>query len=432
MAKNSVIYPLSNVNKQGQNIVLQRGEGSYVLDRNGRRYIDLNSGLWNVPLGYGVNRYEKVIAEQCHTLHYINLISASSPKTDQFADEMIDYAGNGFARLVYACSGSEAVECAIKIARKYMYIIEEPKRKVILSFDMSYHGTTYAAMSVSGMVRETAEYTPLMEGVRFLRTPFFPGMNAAETDEREREAYLEDLEQNFRKRDVAAVLLEPVMGSGGVITLPDWYQTRLFYLMNRYGVLLIADEVATGFGRTGYKFASEKFSVKPDLLCLSKSVTNGIMPMGAVLVNQRIADTYAKKNEYVNHFSTQNGNPIACAIGCETLRLIDAKMIRRVNDQSVQWRSFLQDLRECQPHIREIRVEGLMIAIDLVDDEGSPVSMDELNLLESFALRQGMLVYMFQCPGRTAGLMLMPPYGLSGEEIGRAVRALEKVIGSIG
>ena len=104
MAKNSVIYPLSNVNKQSQSILIQRGEGSYVLDENGRRYLDLNSGLWNVPLGYGLWQYERIIAEQCHTLHYVNLISASSPKTDQFADEMIDYAGGGFVRLVYALS----------------------------------------------------------------------------------------------------------------------------------------------------------------------------------------------------------------------------------------------------------------------------------------------------------------------------------------
>nr|WP_314931145.1 aminotransferase class III-fold pyridoxal phosphate-dependent enzyme [Shuttleworthia satelles] len=432
MAKNSVIYPLSNVNKQSQSILIQRGEGSYVLDENGRRYLDLNSGLWNVPLGYGLRQYERIIAEQCHTLHYVNLISASSPKTDQFADEMIDYAGGGFVRLVYACSGSEAVECAVKIARKYMHISGQPERKVILSFDMSYHGTTCAAMSVSGMVKETVEYAPLMEGVRFLRTPFFPGINGAEKEEKEREEYLKDLEKNFREQDVAGVLLEPVMGSGGIISLPDWYQTRLFDLIRQYGVVLIADEVATGFGRTGCKFASEKFSVNPDLLCLSKAVTNGIMPMGAVLINRRIADAYASKNEYINHFSTQNGNPIACAIGCETLRLIDEKMIRTINRQSDQWRTLLEVLRQGQPHVREIRVQGLMIAIDLVDNEEKPVSMDELNLLESFALRQGMLLYIFQCPGRTAGLMLMPPYELTKEEIARAVRALDKVIGSIG
>ena len=137
------------------------------------------------------------------------------------ADEMIDYAGGGFVRLVYACSGSEAVECAVKIARKYMHISGQPERKVILSFDMSYHGTTCAAMSVSGMVKETVEYAPMMEGVRFLRTPFFPGTNGAEKEEKEREEYLKDLEKNFRKQDVAAVLLEPVMGSGGIISLPD-------------------------------------------------------------------------------------------------------------------------------------------------------------------------------------------------------------------
>ncbi len=422
----SVIYPLADVNKTIQDLHIESGSGIYVTGTNGRRYLDLNSGLWNAPFGYGDEEYTKVISEQLNKLHYINMINFSGPVITDLADELIDFTDNDFEKVFFTCSGSESVECAIKIARKYMHIIGRKNCKTILSMDMSYHGTTYAAMTASGMDGdETAEYSPLNEKIEYLEVPFFPSAPASLAEQK---AYEDALEKRFAEDDIAAVLIEPVMASGGIITLPDWYYNKLTELMKKYDVLFIADEVATGFYRTGKSFKYKDIPLKPDILCLSKAITNGIIPMGAVLVNNKVFMRYSDENEYINHFSTQCGNPLACAAAEKTLSKFTDDVIENINLRSEQFRTSLEAMKNEKTNIRQIRIEGLMIGIDITDDEGKPLSMDELSCIMTYALQKCLLIYVFKCGEKCSGITLMPPYTISESETNRVLKILSEII----
>lgn len=422
----SVIYPLANVNSAMQELHLESGAGIYVSGNNGRRYLDLNSGLWNVPFGYGDEGYTAAVSEQLSKLHYINMISFSGSAITDLADDLIDFTNNDFEKVFFTCSGSESVECAIKIARKYMYISGRKDCRTILTMDMSYHGTTYAAMTASGMDSdETIEYSPLNDKIEYLETPFFP-YGPASPDEQKK--FISVLEKRFAENDIAAVLLEPVMASGGIISLPDWYIDKLTELMKKYDVLFIADEVATGFYRTGKAFKYYDLPLKPDILCLSKAITNGIIPMGAVLVNNKVFKRYSEENEYINHFSTQCGNPLACAAAEKTLSKFTDDIIKNIILRSEQFRNGLETLKNENANIRQIRIEGLMIGIDIIDDDDNPLSMDELNCIMSCALQKGLLIYVFKCGDRCSGVTLMPPYTISENETSRVLKILNEII----
>ncbi|MBR6622380.1 MAG: aspartate aminotransferase family protein [Ruminococcus sp.] len=422
----SVIYPLANVNKTTQELHIKRGSGIYVYGSNGRRYLDLNSGLWNVPFGYGDKEYTDAVSEQLSKLHYINMINFSSSAITDLADDLIDFTDNDFEKVIFTCSGSESVECAIKIARKYMYLSDRKDCKTILSMDMSYHGTTYAAMTASGMDSgEVLEYSPLNEKIKYLETPFFPSGSASPE---EQQRFINSLEKVFSENDIAAVLLEPVMASGGIISLPDWYIEKLTELIKKYDVLFIVDEVATGFYRTGKVFKYNDLPIKPDILCLSKAITNGIIPMGAVLVNNKMFRCYSDRNEYINNFSTQCGNPLACAAAEKTLSKFTNEIIVNIGLRSEQFRKGLEELKRKNPNIRQIRTEGLMIGIDITDNEGNVLSMDELNCIMNCALQKGLLLYVFQCGDKCSGVTLMPPYTISENETNRVLKILSEII----
>ncbi len=425
MKQRSVLYPLLSVNQEEQPLVLERGEGVWLFGSGGRRWLDLNSGLWNVPLGYGDPALTEAVAEQAGRLSYINMLTASCPPLMDYADQLLAFTGHDFQKVIYTCSGSESVECAIKAARKYMVLTGHPEKHWVLSMDMSYHGTTYAAMAASGMDgMETDEYRPLPGAIDFLETPFFPDR---EPTEEEKEALLEVMRSRLREGDVAAVLLEPVIASGGVVPLPAWYLEALFAAVEDSGALLIADEVATGFFRTGPRYCYETFSRKPDLLCLSKAITNGMLPMGAVLVGQRVLQAYREKNEYLNHFSTQCGNPIACACASAVLTALEEESLQEnIRARAAQIRRGLEALEH--PQLRAVRSQGMMFALDLTDSAGGPLPQRELNLLMELCCARGLLPYLFACGQKTTGLMLMPPYRLTEEEAARALRQLAEVL----
>ena len=429
MSKDLIVYPLVSVNKQNQDFIIEKGEGIYLYDNNGRRYLDLNSGLWNVPFGYGISEYVSIIEQQMKNLHYVNLITMTSTPTINYAEALIKYTNNDFSRVIYTCSGSESVECAIKLARKYMHINGYPQRKRILAFDMAYHGTTYAAMTLSGMDKEDiGEYVPLVNEIELLNTPFFP---KGAPDENVKKKWIDELKERFNKNDIAAVIIEPVMASGGIITLPSWYMKVLFELIKTKEVLFIADEVATGFGRTGEIFKYQEYQHKPDILCLSKAINNGIIPMGTVLINERILKGYSKLNEHINHFSTQNGNPLACATALKTLDLLDENVLMNIKQRSEQFKIELDVLKQQNDSVREIRIEGLMIAVDLVTPDNKPLGIDELDAIMKYAHAQGIIIYIFECNRKTAGIILMPPYGISSREVTRTVKIMKKIVDSI-
>lgn len=430
MKQSPVIYPLLPLSAVENRTLFVKGEGPYLYDIGGKRYLDANSGLWNVPFGYDRKELVDALMFQAQRLPYVNLITESTPATENYANELLKAMRGKFKRLLYTCSGSESVEAAIKIARKYQYLQGREDTNRVLVFDMSYHGTTYAAMTASGMDRdETREYAPLNGKISYLKTPFLP--TKGNLNESERQVYIDNVVEQFKHHDVAAVLMEPTIASGGILQYPDWYLCVLQELMLQEKVLLLLDEVATGFGRTGGLFQFQHFFMQPDVICVSKAIDNGMIPMGAVAINAKVSDCFVSSGEYLNHFSTQCGNPIACAVAGETLKLLKKDTLQHIREQGNRLKGSLQLALSGLPCVREVRGRGLMLGIDLVDGARQPVSMEYLNRLRSGLARRGLLVYMFSTCGRTAGVTLMPPYLLDDSMAAYITESMFKCLSSM-
>lgn len=429
MKESSIIYPLKCFSYNYDGPLICYGNNMYLCDENGKKYLDAISGLWNVSFGHTNREINERVNEQLKQISYINMISMVAQINEKYANNLIELVQDTFSRLIYTCSGSESIECAIKIARKYQRIRGELYKNKIVIFDMSYHGTTYAAMSASGMdVEEITNYAPVVDGFIRLKTPFIlQGENKKEIS---KQLYLENLKKVFQEHDdIAAVLMEPIIGSGGIITIPDWYIEKLSCYTKERDILLIFDEVATGFGRTGSYFRYNNLNVQPDIMCLSKSINNGVIPMGAVLINKNIEEKFISNNQYIEHFSTQNGNALACAAASAVLGLLKNKqLLIDINDKGTYLKEKLKEQLEVLPIVREIRGVGLMIGIDLVDKKGIPLTLSKLESMEKIIRSRGLLVYPFSIEGVTGGFSLFPFYYMSIKEADRIVSILFKVL----
>lgn len=428
-----IIYPLRAFGYQYGGPVFIRGEGLYLFDDRGKKYLDAISGLWNVSFGYSIESINQAVAEQLKNLSYINLYSNSTPIVMQYANALIQVFNGDFTRVVYTCSGSESNECAIKIARKYHNILGSKNKNKIVIFDMSYHGTTYAAMSASGIdVSESNEYAPIVGGFLKLKTPFCAYCEPEEMEDDRKRELLENLREVFANGDeIAAVLLEPVIGSGGIIRIPNWYMDELCKYACKNNVLIIFDEVATGFGRTGELFAYMGLKVKPDIMCLSKGINNGVVPMGATLINRKVEKLFLDNNQFVGHFSTQNGNPLACASANAVLEILakqeTIEHIRFVGDYLKK--KLIEKLLPLDL-VRYVRGSGLMIGIDLVDRNGQPLSMSQLFSIEENLKKRGLILYPFVIDKVTGGFSLFPSYVITIQEAERIVNILFKTLSS--
>jgi adenosylmethionine-8-amino-7-oxononanoate aminotransferase len=421
-----IIYPLRDFNYCYHGPLFVQGENMWLYDDQGKRYLDGISGLWNVSFGHSNERINHAVEEQLSNLSYVNMISCSSLCTQRYAENLIRLFRGDFTRLIYTCSGSEAIESAVKTARKYHRLLGKEKRTKIAVLDMSYHGTTYAAMSASGMdTLEMKNYAPVVGGFVLLTTPYILEKASEEVMQQKKELCILELKELFNHADeVAAVLLEPVIGSGGIIPLPEWYLQTLAQYARQTDTLLIFDEVATGFGRTGALFAYHEMGVKPDLICLSKGINNGVIPMGATLLNSKVEKVYLDRHQYIEHYSTQNGNPLACAAANAVLQLLNEETLHHIIQMGNYLKNLLRDKFEPLDCVREIREKGLMLGIDLVDSKGKPLSLQQLSVLELRLRNRGLIVYPFSIDDVTGGLSLFPSYCIEKKEADRMIMLL--------
>lgn len=416
-----VIIPLRDFSYVYDGPMFVKGEGIYLYDDYGKKYIDAISGLWNVPFGYGHPSITEAVKEQTEQLPYINLFSSFTPIVGKYAHELLDTMGDHFGKLIYTCSGSESNECAIKLARKYQRLKGYTERTQVAVFDISYHGTTYAAMSASGMDRvECEQYGPIVPDFVFLKNPF--------RLERQ-EAYDNLCEVLGEGVHVAAVLIEPVIASAGVIPVPNWYTDMLRKYTEERGILLIFDEVATGFGRTGNFFEYMNLSVLPDMVCLSKGIDNGMIPMGAVVLHSEFVNFFEKQKQYVEHFSTQNGNPIACAAAFTVISLLkEAGTLEHIRNIGDYLKMKLSDKLSCVPCVREIRGKGLMIGVDLVTEDKKQFTMKRLFDIEKEAKLRGLVIYPFLMDNITSGINLFPSFVLDEQIADRIADILFRIL----
>jgi adenosylmethionine-8-amino-7-oxononanoate aminotransferase len=359
--------------------IFVRGEGPYLYDEHDRRYLDGLAGLFTVQAGHGRAEIADAGAAQGRKLAYYPIWSAAHPKAIELATRLASLAPGDLNRVFFTTGGSEAVESAWKLARSYFQAIGQPRRTKVIARAMAYHGTTMGALSITGLPALRATFEPLVPGVshaantnRF-RSPFPAEVTA--DDERFASACADAIEQaivHAGPDTVAAVFLEPVQNTGGCLPPPPGYFAKVREICDRYGVLLVSDEVICAFGRLGTIFGCERFGYQPDLITFAKGVTSGYSPLGGVVVSDRIAEPFVEGDATFTHGITFGGHPVSCAVAMANLDVFEREDIcGHVRDTEDDFRAHVETLRDL-PIVGDVRGAGFFLALELVKDPDNP------------------------------------------------------------
>jgi beta-alanine--pyruvate transaminase len=408
--------------------LLVAAEGMHYTTADGRRVLDGTAGLWCCNAGHCRPRITAAIQEQAAELDYAPAFQMGHPKAFELANRLVGIAPEGMEHVFFTNSGSEAVETALKIAIAYQRAIGQGTRTRLIGRERGYHGVNFGGISVGGIVSNRKFFGSLLTGVDHLPHTHLPGRNAFAKGQPEHGAELADeLERIVTLHDastIAAVIVEPVAGSTGVLIPPKGYLERLREICTKHGILLIFDEVITGFGRTGAAFAADKYGVMPDMITLAKGVTNGVIPMGGVLTTAAIHDAFMTGPEHLIelfHGYTSSANPVACAAGLATLETYaEEGLFERAAALAPRWQEALHSLRDA-PHVIDIRNEGLIGAVELQPLPGEPTKRAFQAFLDAY--EAGILI-------RTTGdiIALSPPLIISEAQIDELVGKLREVL----
>ncbi|MCI0997639.1 aminotransferase class III-fold pyridoxal phosphate-dependent enzyme [Pseudomonas sp. ICMP22404] len=432
-------HPMSSAApaQRSKTLIIAKGDGNYITDIDGQRMLDGVGGLWNVNVGHNRASVKAAIAAQLDELAYYQTFDGiAHPRVFDLAERLVSmFAQENMARVLFSAGGSDAVETALKMARQYWIASGEPGRTRFLSLRNGYHGVHMGGTSVGGNGVYHYNHGPLLAGCHLLDTPWLYRNPWDCRDPEELTAHcirqLEDQIALLGGQTIAALIAEPVQGAGGVIVPPANYWKRLREVCDRHGILLIADEVVTGFGRTGFMLGSRGWGVAPDVLCLAKGITAGYIPMGATVFNQRIANAIENGpgfSSVIMHGYTYSGHPTACAAALAVLDIVEAEDLPgNAGKIGAQLLEQLQPLAERYAVVGEARGKGLMIALDLVTDKATREPLDPATGLAARiadeARRGGVLV-------RPIGnkIVLSPPLTLTSEEAGLIVQALDHAL----
>jgi adenosylmethionine-8-amino-7-oxononanoate aminotransferase len=362
--------------------IISRGEGPYVWDSHGKRYLDGLSGLFVVQAGHGRHEMADAAGKQAAELGYFPLWSYAHPAAVQLAERLANYAPGDINRVFFTTGGSEAVESAWKLARQYFKATGEPTRYKVLSRDLAYHGTTMGALSITGLAAIKSMFEPLVPGsVRVPNTNFYRAPEHGETEERFGEWAADEIERAILREgpeSVAAVFLEPVQNSGGCFTPPPGYFARVREICDRYGVLLVSDEVICAFGRLGYWFGSQRYGYQPDIITVAKGMTSGYSPIGAMLVSDRLMEPFMKGTETFLHGITFAGHPVSAAVALANLDVFEREgLLEHVRSNEEAFRGTLETELADLPIVGNIRGAGYFYGIELVKDKHTKETFDD-------------------------------------------------------
>ena len=359
--------------------MLERAEGMYYWTPDGRKILDGTAGLWCVNAGHCRPKIADAIAAQARKLDFAPSFQMGHPIAFEFADRLAAISPKGLGHVFYTNSGSESADTALKIALAYHRARGEAGRYRLIGRERGYHGVNFGGMSVGGIVGNRKTFgTAMLPGVDHIRHTHDPLRNLMTHGQPEHGGVelADDLERLVALHDassIAAVIVEPVAGSTGVLIPPKGYLERLRQICTTHGILLIFDEVITGFGRLGTPFAADYFGVKPDMITTAKGITNGTIPMGAVLLSDAINDTFMKGPQGMEFFHgyTYSGHPMACAAGIATLDVYaEEGLLSRAAKLAKYWDDAIWSLKGAK-HVIDLRVIGLMAGIELTSREGA-------------------------------------------------------------
>ncbi|MBI5275784.1 MAG: aminotransferase class III-fold pyridoxal phosphate-dependent enzyme [Burkholderiales bacterium] len=416
---------------RGQPLLFTAAEGMHYTTSTGERMLDAMAGLWCVNAGHGQPRIAAAIAEVAGRLDFVSSFRMSHPQAFELADRLAALAPEGIDHVFFTNSGSEAVDTALKIARAYHVARGDARRVKLVGRAKGYHGMGFGGLSVAGIARHKRDFGPLLADTAHLPLPYDGRSKFSRGLPQTGAEYADALEQLFLVHDpatVAAVIVEPVTGSGGVYPPPVGYLQRLRELCTKHGILLVFDEVITGFGRVGAPFAAQAFDVTPDLITCAKGMTNGTVPMGAVLASRQVYDAFmtgAPDVIELFHGYTYSAHPLACAAALATLDVHEELgLAARTARIAPTWESAAHDLRSA-PHIADIRNVGLLGAIDLQPRAGAVGARG--NEVQLACQQAGVLV-------RNSGdtLVLSPPLVISEAQVAQVFDAIRGALARVG
>ncbi len=352
--------------------IITKADGPYIWDSEGNRILDGMSGLWTTNVGYGRKELAEAAYAQMMELPFYNtFFRTSHPTAIMLARKLAEISPPSLNNVFYGSSGSESNDTAIRLIRHYWVLKGQPKRRIIISRKTAYHGSTIAAGSMGGMSHVHQHSYPVYEGFRHVMDPYWYG-----------EAFDGETPENFGKRaaraiedeilrvgpeNVAAFAGEPVQGAGGVKIAPDSYWPEVQKIVDKYGILLLADEVITGFGRLGTWFASEHYGIRPNLITFAKAATSGYIPLSGLMVDDMIVEALMNHNDDFNHGYTFAGHPVACAVALKNLEIMEReRLVPGVKETTGPALARMLAKFKDHPLVGEVRSAGMLGAIELV------------------------------------------------------------------
>ena len=411
--------------------LLSRAEGMHYWTPDGRQILDGVAGLWCVNAGHGRREITEAVSAQIGEMDYAPPFQMGHPSAFRLANELVALAPEGLDHVFFTNSGSESVDTALKIALAWQRARGEGTRTRLIGRERGYHGVGFGGISVGGMVNNRKFFGAMLPGTDHLPATHSLAHNAFSRGLPQWGAQLaDDLERLVALHDastIAAVIVEPIAGSTGVLMPPVGYLEKLREICTRHGILLIFDEVITGFGRTGSPFASQEFGVVPDMITAAKGLTNGSIPMGAVIVRKDIYETFMTGPEQaieLFHGYTYSAHPVACAAGLATLDVYRREgLLGRARELASYWEDAVHSLRGA-PHVIDLRNYGLIAGIELEPIPGKPTARAYQAFLKCF--EQGVLI-------RTTGdiIALSPPLIIERSHIDRLFGTIGDVLRTI-
>jgi adenosylmethionine-8-amino-7-oxononanoate aminotransferase len=431
----ALLHPLHHPSSHSEPVIVEAGDGIYVDTVDGRRYIDGLSGLWNVLIGHGNRELGEAAAEQMGRLAFFSgYAGASNLPAIELAERLAGFAYPDLRNTFFTSGGAEANESAFKTARYYWKRMGKAEKVKIISRQDAYHGVTLAAMSATGITPYWPMFEPRVPHFHHIVAPYpyrfegelRPGESVGEAAARA----LEEVIQHEGPETVAAFIAEPVQGAGGVLVPPDDYFPHVRRICDAYDVLLIADEVITGFGRTGAWFGLNRYGVQPDILSFAKGVTSGYLPLGGIQISTAIHDAImtAPPAERWMHAFTYSGHPVCCAVALKNLEIIEREnLVGCAAERGAQLLAGLYDLADDFTCIGDVRSLGLMAAVEFVTNRDSKATGNLAGPILQACQELGLLTR-----AKGESLLLAPPLIISAGEVDKILSMLAQGIHSVG
>jgi putrescine aminotransferase len=404
--------------------IITHAEGHYIFDSDGNRILDGMAGLWCVNVGYGRSELVDAATRQMTVLpYYNNFFKTSNKPIIALSKRLAEITPDGLNNVFYANSGSEANDTIIRMVRHFWALEGHPEKRVIIGREYGYHGSTIMSASMGGMsgMHEQAAAEPDFDHIR----PPYGFLHQGNQDEAQFAAnaasWLEDKIIEIGADKVAAFVAEPVQGAGGVIVPPEGYFEHIQDICRRHDILFIADEVITGFGRTGYWFASQRMNLSPDMMTMAKGLTSGYVPMSAVMVGDRVAERLISDGGEFYHGFTYSGHPVAAAVALANLDIIEGEgLIERVRDDTGPYLGEALAPLADHPLVGEVRTYGMLAAIELVKSKEGPELFADVGtvgmMCRDHAVANGLMMRAVR-----DGMILSPPLTFTRDDIDATV-----------